>query len=207
MALQGFSIRGLSDRVQIILFGLLILGLAGVFYLNFVGPLYQEVSFLKNDIEALTNEVEEGQAVKAQLPQFKRIVGEQQARLTQLRRVLPDGKETAEIIRRVQELAVESKLKIKSFTPQPTIDNEFYEDWPILVSLEGSYHNLGDFFEKVSEFTRIINVEDINIRALEDASSSGPSIGATCTATTFVYVEEQNANQLQGQGDEVATAF
>lgn len=207
MALQGFSIRQLSNRVQIMLFGLVTLGLAGVFYLNFLGPLYQEVTYLEDDIEALTTEVEEGQEVKAQLPQFKRMVEEQQTRLAQLRRVLPDGKETAEIIRRVQELAVESKLKIKSFTPQPTIDNQFYEDWPILVSLEGSYHDLGIFFEKVSEFTRIINVENININALEDASSSEPSIGATCTATTFVYVEEQNSNQLQGQDNEVAAAF
>lgn len=207
MALQGFSLRRLSDRVQVMLFGVITLGLAGVFYLNFLGPLNDEVSFLKDDIEALRHEIEEGQAVKAQLPHFKRMVEEQQSRLNQLRRVLPDGKETAEIIRRVQELAVESKLKIKSFTPQPTIDNEFYEDWPILVSLEGSYHNLGTFFEKVSQFTRIINVEDINIKALEDASSSGPSIGATCTATTFVYVEEENVHQLQGQGNEVAAAF
>jgi Tfp pilus assembly protein PilO len=57
------------------------------------------------------------------------------------------------------------------------------------MSLEGNYNNLGLFFQKVATFQRIINVDDIEIRALP--AGGGNTISATCTATTFVFVEEQ----------------
>jgi Tfp pilus assembly protein PilO len=40
-----------------------------------------------------------------------------------------------------------------------------HAEWPIGLQLEGTYHNLGDFLERVSKFPRIINVSGIKIKA------------------------------------------
>ena len=84
---------------------------------------------------------------------------------------------------------MESNLKIKSFIPQKTIRNDFYEDWPIVISMEGTYDNLGIFFERVGQFARIMNVDNITIAGHKNPGSR-KTIAATCTATTFVFREE-----------------
>ncbi len=169
---------------------LVLVGLGYVFYIYFVSPKREELKVLDGRIKNLLNEVQKGQIVEARLPQFKQEIAKQRDYLANLRHILPEEKETADIIRKVQQMAVDSNLKIKSFTPHQTVQRDFYEDWPILIAVEGSYDNLGMFFERVSRFTRIINVENISIKALESPATNR-SISATCTATTFVFLESK----------------
>ena len=72
--------------------------------------------------------------------------------------------------------------------PAPQKQQPLYAEVPYRISAEGTYHNLGMFFDRVSKFPRIINVGDIAIRA---ASQPQPNqtITAECTATTFVLQE------------------
>ncbi len=191
------AISRLSQRTQLIILGVLILALCGAFYVYMIGPLRGELQQIEQQIHVLELEVEAGQAVRDQLEELKGAVREQLARLNHLRRVLPEKKETADIIRQVQQLAVDSTLHIKSFTPRATVNQEFYEDWPILISLEGNYNSLGSFFEKISHFTRIINVDNISIRAVGDEPTRDRSLTATCTATTFVYIEPSSTEELE----------
>lgn len=179
----------LSQQTQLVILGVLVLIMCGVFYVYMIRPLQREIANLEQDITRLEKEVAEGQAVRAQLAELKQAVQEQEQRLAYLREVLPEKKETAEIIRKVQELAVASHLKIKSFTPRATIRNAFYEEWPILLAMEGNYHNLGTFFEQVSSFTRIINIDNISLKGIEEGATRDRTLTATCRATTFVFVE------------------
>lgn len=180
----------LSERTQLIFLSVLAVGLGYVFYLYYLGPLAQQVEALDREIDQLEAEMHVAEAVRSRLPQLKTEVRNQTLRLNHMRQVLPSQKETADVIRRVEELAVQSNLKILSFVPQQTVDHNFYENWPILVSLEGNYHNLGKFFERISQFTRIINVENLSIKGLEQSDSDQKTVGATCRATTFVYKAE-----------------
>lgn len=189
MALEKFSISKLPQRTQLLIFTLIVFGFCSIFYIYFITPVQTEVAALEAEIQTLTIEVQKGQIVQARLPEFKEEIRRQQEKLTTLRQILPGEKETAEIIRKVQELAVQSNLKIRSFTPQKTVRNDFYEDWPILISLEGNYDNLGLFFERVGQFTRIINVDNITVGGVDKNTSRSRTIGATCTATTFVFLE------------------
>ena len=155
-----------------------------------ISPAMDEVTALDGRISQLNDEIDRAKIMEARLPQFEQEVASLTAQLEELKLALPDSKETAEIVRRVEELAVESNLAIRSFTPQATVRYDFYEDWPIGMSLEGSYANLGLFFQKVANFQRIINVDNINIQAL-GGTDRARSISATCTATTFVFTESE----------------
>ena len=182
------KIADLPQQQQILL-AILAVGGLGFFWFYMISDVSAEISSLEDSTVQLTAEVEAARAVTAKLPQFEAEVGELEAQLAELKQVLPGEKETAEIVRRVEELAVESDLSIRSFTPQATVRYEFYEDWPIRMSLEGSYNNLGLFFQRVANFQRIINVSNIEIRALSNPDPDR-TISATCTATTFVFVEQ-----------------
>jgi type IV pilus assembly protein PilO len=65
-----------------------------------------------------------------------------------------------------------------------------YAALPFKLRAEGTYHNLGLFFDRISKFPRIINVGEIVIkpRQTQDATAS---IEAECVATTFVLQESK----------------
>ena len=194
-------ISRLSRRNQFAVLAILAIALCSIFYLYVIGPLGMQVASVGTEVEALELEVANGEVIKRRLVEIKQEVATQEAKLNELRKILPDEKETAQIIRQVQQLAVDSHLKIKSFTPRTTINNIFYEDWPILISFEGNYDNLGSFFEKIGDFRRIINVEDINIQAIDEGATRDRTLSATCTATTFVFLHnpEVEGQPLQGE--------
>jgi Tfp pilus assembly protein PilO len=61
------------------------------------------------------------------------------------------------------------------------------------LQLDGTYHNLGGFLERVSKFPRIINVTGIHIKAKPSSTPGGSdTISAEATATTFVLIDPKN---------------
>ena len=64
----------------------------------------------------------------------------------------------------MQTVATQSNLVIKSFKPAPVVTKKLHAEWPIQLELEGSYHNLATFFDRVGKFTRIVNITGVDIR-------------------------------------------
>jgi type IV pilus assembly protein PilO len=60
------------------------------------------------------------------------------------------------------------------------------------MAVEGNYHNLGMFFDRVGRLARLVNVGNIKITAQPQQRASS-TISALCVATTFVYVEASPA--------------
>jgi Tfp pilus assembly protein PilO len=115
-------------------------------------------------------------------------VGELQARLNFLRAVLPEEKDVSDLLRRLQTIATESNLQIKGFKPAAIVTKQTHAEWPITLELDGTYHNLGLFFDRVSKFPRIINVSGVTIKG-KDKPQPGSTISAACVATTYVLIE------------------
>jgi type IV pilus assembly protein PilO len=86
-------------------------------------------------------------------------------------------------------MATQSNLKISGFTPAAVTRRELHAEWPIGLKLEGNYHDLGSFLERVSKFPRIINVGAMHIAA-RDGQTASSTVTAECTAMTFVLVKD-----------------
>jgi type IV pilus assembly protein PilO len=68
------------------------------------------------------------------------------------------------------------------------VNREFYQEWPINMAVEGSYHNLGMFFDRVRRLSRLVNVGNVVTAARPEQTVSN-TINASYVATTFVYIE------------------
>ena len=194
MALSNFKLENLPRRIQIAIIAILAIGLAVVFYMYFLKDMMAIRSGLQAEIARLEQEVAKATAIEAQLAQFKSELKELDVRLAELRRILPAEKETPEVLRNVQLMAAESNLKIVRFVPQQVSPRAFYSDWPIAMEIQGSYNALGKFFEKIGQFTRIINVDNISIKGIEGSTDPTRTLNSNCTATTFVYREDLAVN-------------
>ena len=63
-----------------------------------------------------------------------------------------------------------------------------YSEWPIEVGLEGGYHDLGRFFDRVAAESRLISVSSLHLKVNPQlAGSNRGLVLASCVATTFVF--------------------
>jgi type IV pilus assembly protein PilO len=191
------SLSKLPWHYQILAFvGLGCLAVFG-FWNFYVVEVQAEIDTRQTRLIALRADVTKGMATARRLPQFQADVTQLEARLDSLRAVLPEEKDVADILRRVQGLATESSLTISRFTPQDPKQEAMYAALPYKLTAEGTFHDLALFFDRISKFPRIINVGEISIKAKQPPG--GPStIQAECTATTFVLQEGPAAGAGRG---------
>lgn len=151
-------------------------------------PMDEEMTQKTAKLDALQQEIRALEVTAAKLEDFKREVAQLEAKLETLKRILPPEKETPDLMKKIQYLAQQSNLQIKRFTPAATVKKEFYQEWPIAIDVQGSYHNLGLFFDRVSRLPRLVNVGNLRIAPMAPQTLSR-TISASCTATTFVYID------------------
>jgi type IV pilus assembly protein PilO len=160
----------------------------GVFWSMYAQPAQARIAERRAELDVLQQEITRGQEAARRLPEFRREVTTLQAQLDRLKVILPEERDVADLLRRVQAMATQSNLTILGFTPRAIATRQLHAEWPIGLQLEGTYHDLGMFLERVSKFPRIINVNAITINAKDD--SVGPAtITAQATATTFVLID------------------
>ena len=158
------------------------------FWKFYVSEAQADIEVRQTRLTALRGDIARGVATARRLPQFQAEVTELERKLENLRAVLPEQKDVADILRRVQGLATQSSLNLQRFTPQEPKQETLYAAVPFKLRAEGSYHNLGQFFDRISKFPRIINIGEITIKARQNQEPNA-SIDAEFVATTFVLQE------------------
>jgi type IV pilus assembly protein PilO len=170
-----------------------LLGMAGVgiFYYYYEMPARAEMATRRNQLTVLRADLDKGLATARKLPEFRAEVDDLEHRLTSLRSVLPEEKDAADLLRRLQTVAMQSNLAIMTFKPSPTVTKQLHAEWPINLELEGSYHNLAIFFDRLGKFTRIVNISALEVKGKDRDKDklSNVTISAKCVATTFVLLD------------------
>lgn len=167
----------------------LLLGLLG--WWRLYGPMRDRIAAQDAQLAELQVKIQEGRAARQRLPQFREEVRRLELELDKLLRILPVRLNTEDVLRRLRALAEQGDLDILRVTPGNLTDRDFYSEWPINVQLQGTYHNLASFFDRIGRFSRIFNIDNLSISAVDPNRSGGHSIGATFVAKTFVYREEE----------------
>jgi type IV pilus assembly protein PilO len=177
------------------------LSLAGVgaFYWYYERGAQLEMDTRRLQLDALRADVEKGRATADKLPEFRAQVGDLERRLEGLRAVLPEEKDASDLLRRMQTVAQQSNLTIKSFKPAPVVTKQLHAEWPITLELDGTYHNLAIFFDRIGKFTRIVNISDVHVRG-KDKPEPNSTISASCVATTFVLLDKPAAATPDAKG-------
>ncbi len=175
----------------------LVLGVATfvVMHIYVFKPIKTDITRLEEKIDDLEREIEKGRAAKADLPRLEEDIRNYEVELERLRRILPTRRETDNLIKRLKQLNEQGRFDLTRFTPGEFEDRGFYLEWPIRVGLDGTYHELGIFFDRLSRFSRIINVNDLTITPLRRSNSGNATIHAEFVQRTFIYKEETPETQ------------
>ena len=196
--MAGLDLK-LEERKWYIALGigaLLAVLLAGaVQYLWFTG-INDDIKRKRTELDGLNQEIQKGRAAERKLSQFREEVKRLELELNKLLLILPSQRNTEELIKRVEALTRQGDFSLKKFTPGEFIHKDFYSEWPIDIQLDGTYHNLALFFDRMSRFSRIINVEELKISNIEN--QPGKSIAASFVAKTFIYTADEETTGKPG---------
>jgi type IV pilus assembly protein PilO len=108
---------------------------------------------------------------------------------------VPDDKDADQFIRLLHDTAATSGIEIRRYTALPVANHEFYSDVPFAIDIDGPYYSVLNFFQRVSELERIVNIDNLQMANTKNNSAAkvkgsypyapGETVVASCTATTF----------------------
>jgi type IV pilus assembly protein PilO len=177
-----------------VLVGLLLaIGAVAAVEYTMVKGIKEEIASADTQIGELEQKIQKGRAAERKLPQFREEVKRLELELEKLRRILPSTRNTEEIIKKIKSLVDQGEFTLRrlSFPPLNLGSTDPYVEWPISVAVDGRYHDLAQLFNRLGNFSRIMNVENIAIRAM--ANQESKTISSDFTAKTFVYIEPKDA--------------
>lgn len=162
--------------------------ICGGFYWFYYSDALEQQKQKEMQLADLQTQIRALEATANRLPEFQREVQALEARLETLKRILPPEKEMPDLMRRVQYLAAQSSLAIRKFTPAPVAQREFYLEVPVNIDIDGTYHNLGAFFDRISRMSRLVNVGNVKIKSQSNQAINN-TVSVQAVATTYVYQE------------------
>ena len=107
-------------------------------------------------------------------------------------KALPDKREIPSLLTGVSRAGSNAGLSFHLFQPENEISKQFYNEIPVSIKVEGSYHQIADFFFQVLHLNRIVTIDDVDVKIKQN----GQSLEMSCRAVTYMFVEKQ---ALQGQ--------
>ena len=93
----------------------------GAFFYYYEMPAHEEMATRQLQLKGLKADISKGQATAKKLPEFEKQVGELEAKLSNLRAILPEDKDAGVLVRQFQTVAAQSSVTIRSIKPAPTV--------------------------------------------------------------------------------------
>ena len=179
---------------QLLVFTFVGAAIVGAYYYFYEQQARTDLGVRDAELAAIQGRIEKGMETARKLPEFRAQVGDLEARLESLKAILPEEKDVAELLRRLQTLAAQSNLTIRHFRPRAIATKELHAEWPIEIEVEGAYHNVGQFLDRASKLPRIINVGSMEMTMVPQPRPNA-TVRVTCTAMTFVMNDQTSTPQ------------
>lgn len=170
-----------------ILGGVNALIIAGLFF-ALINPKREQVVALQESLETKTLELNKNREIAADIPRFIREKEELEEKLKLALEKLPNEKELENLIDSISEAGNESGLDVKRFKPGKESPKGFYAEFPISMSVTGSYESFFLFCRNIGSLSRIVNLGAIKLS--EDARAG---VKADFTVTTFMFLPDKAA--------------
>jgi type IV pilus assembly protein PilO len=192
MALDMKSYFGNIPKRQLYLL-CVILGIGIVFlYVYFLMmPLWEQKGKYEDTLRKLQSDLQQKQHIAANRPKLEAEIKALEQQLDEALVRLPEEKDIPRLLTQVNTLGQQSGLEFLLFRPGAPVKKGFYAEVPIDMRVEGQYHSLGGFLDRVSKLERIVTVSDVKIVPLSTQQQRGDrSIVADLKATTYTFLEK-----------------
>ncbi len=156
----------------------------GVTYFSYL-PKYKEITKLTKEQLKLDKDLSRSKQKAAKIHGYRRKMALAERKFRQALQALPEKKEIPSLLTHISRSGQASGLQFLLFQPQAEVQKEFYAEIPVAIQVDGNYHNVAMFFDKVAALSRIVNIRDIKMTAQRYPLP----LRTSCTAVTYRFVE------------------
>lgn len=139
-----------------------ILPCVAFFFLAY-SPKTSEIKTLETQKAGIEEEIKKVEKIAADLEKHKAEMAEVQRQFAEASLLLPDEKEIPSLLSTISGQATASGLDVLSFKPLAEKPQQFYAEIPVDIGVQGSYHNVGIFLDKISKLPRVVSVNNIKM--------------------------------------------
>lgn len=178
-------LENLPDWQKYTAVGVLVLLIGVYFYYGVHKPRTEQLRKLDMRVTELDTKINKGLMMRGKLDEFRKEVYILREKMRVSEEILGNKPAVDRLIATMESLATQCGLKTYKFDPMSERTHQFYGELPINLEIQGNYHDLGTFFEKVANESRILNVTNLNIRSTRGGNKT---IAANCVLTAFWFV-------------------
>jgi type IV pilus assembly protein PilO len=170
-----------------------VIGLIVLMYLYYnllYVPKRKQADELKFKLANIETEVQKARSDAAYMEEMKKEIQMIEERWSYVNRKIPGRRQIPQLLDELTEAASGSNVSYVSIAPEMIqqysaimITNLTYEKFPIKITLQCRYRDLGDYLARLNNLNRLIKVEDIQIKA-ED--SIFPLLNVDLIVSTYV---------------------
>jgi Tfp pilus assembly protein PilO len=120
--------------------------------------------------ETLATELEKARRAVADLPQLEREQADLERKWQQAELLLPTDKETAELLTQITQAGEQAGVTFRVFKPAPQRPQEFYNENPVDIEVEGGFHQVGVMLARLANLSRIVNVTNLGLEGTQQKS-------------------------------------
>jgi type IV pilus assembly protein PilO len=171
---------------------IVVLGLA--YYFTSYQTVQAELVKTRAQSQELQRKLNKVRAVANNLSEFEQEVAGLERELELALKQLPNRKQFEDLLQDISTVGKKVGVQIKSIERQPEAVHDFYAEVPFKLEIEGTYHNIGRFFDRVAKLPRIVNVGSLRISVATESSSS-TVLRVEGTASTFRFLGDDEAEQ------------
>jgi type IV pilus assembly protein PilO len=165
------------------------------FYFLIYSPKSEEITRLSGEYSRLQGELAKAKAQARSLARLEKDFKEAEIEFKKAKQLLPDKKETSQLLEGVTMAGQSVGLEFLLFKPGQEAVQGFYAEIPVTIKVNGSYHNTALFFDKVSKLPRIVNIFDIKIKG----EKKSYMLTTSCIAKTYRFIEGSDAASSKGK--------
>jgi type IV pilus assembly protein PilO len=185
------SLNDIPAAIQIGIFVLVAVILAGVVFYLYDLPVKAQRDSLQEQVNNLTMENKRNQILEAQRTDYQKRIAQLEQQLAALRSIVPEEQATDDFLKLVFADGRASAVNIRTFIPEALVPKDIYTEMPFNLRLDGTYYELLNFFDHLAREPRIINVSGLSLGSPQGGGMgairihAGETVGANCVLTTY----------------------
>lgn len=170
--------------VKVVFAGFLSLCVMAASYYLFISDAIDVMDAEQNREIELRQDFETKYQLAANLKLYREQLVVMEAQFAELLKMLPSENEMPGLLDDLTFMATDSGLRINSLDWAPEIERDFYIEYPINMSVEGDYHQIGHMVSGVAKLPRIVSLHDFLI-----TRNDAGNLSMTILAKTYRFKE------------------
>jgi len=157
----------------------------GVLYLN----VNNRIGKMQTDIENKQDQLVQIQQRVAQSETFEVRLQQLVSDLKVAMRELPEEREIPDLLKKMSSLGKKVGLEVRRFAPLAENMRQYVAEMPMALEVEGGYHEVAMFFDRLSKMNRIVYVKDIEM-TIADERGGKVYLDVTGNVVTFRFLSD-----------------